>query len=519
MSVKRVLALFSIMSCASGYALETSACENYVKSAVSISSIQKISDELQLLGMIKCESLLISSGQKEAALFKAVDLKSLAALNGIIEAGVDVEVHDARGITPTMLAAQKGNDSIFLKLISSGGKITRRAPNGYAAFDFALELGHLNILELVIDAYMTNHRRDLGAGYERLELAKAIIKGNLSKVEELQLAGADINLHNESNYAPLPLAVRLGHVAIVRFLLSNGANPNIGNDGNDEAIPLNQAARSNNVEMAKLLLANGANINKENGRGYSALMLASMYGHEKMTTFLLEQGAKVSHLNHKGSDALMLAAAYGHANIAKLLLTEGAQFSLQNNQGFTAVDYAFQQGHKQIIALFLEHSGNRLIVNLMNSESHTLLNLTASNIDTLYLGYPPLTYAARFGNSGLVRALLNAGADPSVKSLSGYQLNALMAVGQGGDFSILESILESDIDVNAVDGHGDPAINWATAYGRKDFVEKLLSAGANPLIENKDGYSAIKTAEERGLNEILAMLKAQVDTKSEKRKG
>ncbi len=467
--------------------------------------------------LIQCGGEQLSAELKQRVVLEVLKIASTDLLTKLVDSGFDLDFARNDGVTPIMIAIQKGNLTMTSLLIEAGASLTTQAPNGYAAFDIALELGHINILKTIVNQHLKVVDNDTNVSslssikaphIQSLLLIYAIIENDQKSLEDLIKQGMNINTHNITNYAPLPLAVRLGHTEIVSLLLKHHANPNIGNDGNDQAIPLNQAARSNSLQLAQILLDAGANINKENGRGYSALMLASLYGHEQFVDFLIENKANIHHTNHKGSDALMMASAYGQNAIASKLLSIGVDSSRENSKGFTALDYAVQQGSKEIVASFLHHHGFKTAAKILFSENVTELNIDTQFISAKFLGYPLLNLSARFGNVALTRKLLSLGANPTVQSSTGYKKNALMAACQGGSLLLVEAIISHGIDVNIQDSHGDPAINWATAYNQKDIVSTLLSAGADPNVSNVDGYTAFRTAKEKGLKEITDLLNA-----------
>lgn len=68
----------------------------------------------------------------------------------------------------------------------------------------------------------------------------AATRGILEEVKELTLAGADVNASGEHGYTPLHNATEQGHVEIVRYLLSEGADYL---KKNDEGITSSELAR------------------------------------------------------------------------------------------------------------------------------------------------------------------------------------------------------------------------------------------------------------------------------------
>jgi len=84
--------------------------------------------------------------------------------------------------------------------------------------------------------------------------------GNMQQVKEFVENGGDINT-NEDGRTALYFAAANGHVDIVRFLLENGADPNM-QDSFSKTTPLFIAVqRQVSNEIIELLLVNGADPN------------------------------------------------------------------------------------------------------------------------------------------------------------------------------------------------------------------------------------------------------------------
>ena len=126
-------------------------------------------------------------------------------------------------------------------------------------------------------------------------LIKAAIAGNEDIVRLLCKHGADVNAQSTGfrwRTALIAACSDTGRFSMVKLLLQKGADPNKqGLDttaNNDSALSL--ASRSDaNVGIVRLLLENGANVNIGSGE---ALKVASLQGSKAIIQILLEYGAK-----------------------------------------------------------------------------------------------------------------------------------------------------------------------------------------------------------------------------------
>jgi len=118
--------------------------------------------------------------------------------------------------------------------------------------------------------------------------AEAAVDGNVSRMKLLHFAGANINARGNC-CLPLFLAAGEGRIAVVRYLLNEGAD-----------------------------------INAREKQGATALMEATYYGHTNVVKELLFRGADINVIGHDGT-ALDIAIARKYQVVADLLRHQGAR--------------------------------------------------------------------------------------------------------------------------------------------------------------------------------------------------
>src|SRR6478736_3246226 len=74
------------------------------------------------------------------------------------------------------------------------------------------------------------------------------------------------------------------------------------------------------------------------------------------------------------------------------------------------------------------------------------------------------------------------------------------------DTAAVRRLLAQKADVNAVQGDGATALQWAVFHSDKEMVDALLNAGANPKATNHDGATALWLASTNGNAGILQSL-------------
>lgn len=123
-------------------------------------------------------------------------------------------------------------------------------------------------------------------------------------------------------------------------------------------------------------------------------------------------------------------------------------------------------------------------------------------------GFTALHLAAFFGHEAAARALVEAGADPSVISHSPMGVAPLHSAAAGDHPRVARLLVEAGADVNARQRGGWTPLHSASANGDAELVRFLLHNGADPDARQDEGKSAADMAAEKGHAEIVEILAA-----------
>lgn len=248
---------------------------------------------------------------------------------------------------------------------------------------------------------------------------------------------------------------------------------------------LYEAVQYQDAAAVSKLLAEGADPNSVNSLGYTPLLRAVETGQAAIVHRLLEAGANTDHRDGDGRTAAELAVEADNGDVIEALLNAGADFNTADAYGNTLVLRVIQnegEAMYETLAAFGRHGVN---VNRGNSST------------------TPLYYAVEQDNADLVRALLEAGADPSLATESG-NLPLIPALSNP---VMLDLLLSAGADPNGIDRNGNPVLFKALFAVSADAAEALIAAGAKADMPGADGRTPLRRARDGGDQEAIELLK------------
>jgi len=178
------------------------------------------------------------------------------------------------------------------------------------------------------------------------------VKNELEYIEYLLLHKADPNTINQFGESPLGSAVSTNRFDLVRTLINNNADPNLGDDIHK---PLRSAYVNKRIDIAKYLLQKGADPDARNSYGGTSVIGAALSGKEDWVRMLINYRTNINLQDNTGYTALMGACRNGYTSICTYLLTQGADCKLTNKNSETVLDIVKQQNRPDILALLLQH--------------------------------------------------------------------------------------------------------------------------------------------------------------------
>ena len=378
----------------------------------------------------------------------------------IADENIDLNIHDANGRTPIMIATYNNDGAMVKALIDGGADVNIQDNMDNNPFLYAGAEGYIDILKLVSNA------------------------------------GADPTLTNRYGGTALIPASEHGHVDIVKYLLEktsidvNHVN-NLGWTALMEAVILGDG-REKQQETVKLLLDHGADMSLADLEGMTSLQHAEEKGFKEITNILANDSFKKLSEADKAQIKKKFFQAAAQGNVAQVteILNKGIDINVADEQGRTAAMIATYKNYPNVVKVLVEHGAD------INIRDHMENN--------------PFLYAGAEGYLEILKLTIEAGANPTI--LNRFGGTALIPASEHGYVENVREILEhTDVDVNLINKPGWTALLEAIVYGdggpmHQETIHLLIEYGADVNVADAKGITPLQHAQSRGFQEISKIL-------------
>jgi len=275
------------------------------------------------------------------------------------------------------------------------------------------------------------------------EMIAAAKKGDAEAVKSLIAKGANVNARTNYGATALHFAADRGHLEVIKLLVEAGADVNAKDDFY-KMPPLSMAMmRKHKDVIAYLQQAALAKASAKEAAPQPAASPASPAP--------AQPAAPAKPADPALNDELLNAAKKGDAAAVKSLLAKSADVNAKTRYNQTPLMLAAMQGHIGIVKILIEAGAD--------------LNVT----DTFYKSVTALSAAADRGHAEIVKLLLEKGA----KSKE----TALYVGAQEGRASVVKAALDlGGLPQEAL----DRALSFIDEAESKEIAEMLKKAGAKP---------------------------------------
>jgi ankyrin repeat protein len=432
-----------------------------------------------------------------------------AAVDALLQQGVDVNTRQGDGATALHWAAHRDDRVMVERLLRAGADVQAANELGVTPLLLACTNGSAPVVEALLAGGADPNATAQG---RETPLMVASWTGSSDVVRRLLDAGADVNAKEASRQqTALMWAASERHPAVVRLLTEYGADVNARTAVNTPnrkpgmrasgaaaagLTALLFAARVGDVESARLLLDAGANVNETADEGLSALGFATVRAHIPVALLLLERGA-----NPNAADGGYSPLHWAAGSWETTLTTSDFTILREGNAEWNVLP-GLGAGRIELVKALLEHGADP---NLRMKTAPPRAGATKNPQLPELAGATPFFLAAMAGDAAVMQVLLDAGADPSLTTaVRSTPLMAAAGAGRNlGENSLKQAPLleaaklavKAGADVNAADEMGNTALHYA-AYLRVDsVVQFLVENGARMDVRNKFGETPLWLSE------------------------
>ncbi|MBS1566784.1 MAG: ankyrin repeat domain-containing protein [Bacteroidetes bacterium] len=422
------------------------------------------------------------AGDMIAAAIKAYDMPRVRTL--LEENPAMLHAADTGGSQPIHWAALTRQIELIDYLLDHGVDINTRRPDGARPLD--LTNGDYNYRSWYRDLPPTALRKhEMLVGYliargAYCDISVAAKMGWLDRVRTL--VEEDPGVVNrvppyDGYYSGLPLrcAAGAGHIAVVRYLLEHGANPN---EPEPFIAPLGGALHAaiggRHYEVVKLLLEHGANPNAPvESSGNCASMVRFAGAGKDMARLIASYG---------GVMGVELTCHEGDVELLAAMLHANPQLDLGAGIG-TLIGRA----HRDCLELVLRYQPD-------------ILRTKGQDANAWWNGAVPK-------DADFARWLIRHGLD--LKRSNWLGITTLHRCAGSANMEIAAICLEQGADISTPDAlDSSTPLGWAAREGKASMAEWLLAQGADPAQPVEAPWAQpLAWARRRGHKDIITLLK------------
>ena len=217
------------------------------------------------------------------------------------------------------------------------------------------------VKKAIADGANVNARDNSGTALNHATAVMHSNDGHLEVVRFLISIGADVNSKGTWGKTPLYNAVYWFRMEIAEMLLTNGADVKvIVYDGLAYESILDRANNNNTLELANLLRKHGGKtLNELAKTAEGSILAAAQTGHIEWVKKHLASGRNLNAKDKSGRHSIHLATKEGHDGIVKLFLQKGVHVNTRDKEGATPLDWAIKYKRSQIADLLRKQGGKR----------------------------------------------------------------------------------------------------------------------------------------------------------------
>jgi ankyrin repeat protein len=254
----------------------------------------------------------------------------------------------------------------------------------------------------------------------------------------------------------------------------------------------------------------GANVNAASKAGFTPIVFAAIKDDVPAIKTLLAADANPNVALASGAKPLIVAMQYRHTAAALALLEGGADVTLRDRAGNTALHLASQVGDLRLVGALLAKGIDANVRTPKSTVPAGARGGGGGGRGSVAGEQTPLMMAARADHADVMRTLVAAGANPSLRAQDGSGL--LMAAASGARLKTFTYAFELDPDVSVVTATGNRVMHVAVAMNDRtqpevcEVIQFLADHGAALDELNGVGRTPMAIADNLPVDLAVALL-------------
>ncbi|PYR12714.1 MAG: hypothetical protein DMG00_08350 [Acidobacteria bacterium] len=447
--------------------------------------------------------------------FRAANVVVLVGI-GCLSASL-LPLHAQQRDTRLIDAVKRRDDKAFAALLRAKVDVNAAQPDGATPLAWAIQLGERRMAEALLD---TGANANTADEYGETPVTLAAANGDADLIQRLVAAGADTHAARWNGETAVMIAAGAGSLEAVRQLVRHGGDVNAAEPRGHQTA-LMWAAAEGHADVVAGLIDLGATVDAASKAGFTPLVFAVIKDDAASIRTLLERGANPNLALPSGATPIIVAMQYRHTVAALAVLESGADIGVRDRAGNTILHLASQVGDLKLVgALLAKHA---------DPNARTPKSMAPAGARGGGPGrggaigeQTPLMLAARSDHEEVMRALVAAGADPSLKAQDGTSL--LMTAAAGARLKTFKYAYELDPNVNVVTATGNTPMHVAVAMNDRtqpevcEVIQFLADHGARLDELNAAGRTPIAIADNLPVDLAVDLLTKLITERGEKPK-
>ncbi len=470
----------------------------------------------------------LAATEEDEQLFDAVIAGDLKAIKQLISDGIELEMTNEDGLTPLVLAADRGHLDIVKFLIEAGAQLHHISEgNNWTALLLAADKGHIEIAQHLIASgfnvkklggpasvhAILNDHNDIASLLlehgvnpnflydDHIPLVSILADKNETELLKTYIdSGADLNLADNDEKTPVFYAVFGGNLEALILLVNNGANVH-HKFGENQFDLLNRACAGQSAEIVSYLLDNGFSVENNSLDSQACMAEACCGGQIAIVDELVSRGLDVNNRSTNNDMALSMAVFSGHPELTEFLLSKGADIKAIDADGDGAMAAVFMKDHLDHLSWADRQNCMLQLLNVFESHNFDF------DLPDAGWGFPPILKASYLDLDEVVAFLIEKGVDVNrVVSIEDSTTFPLKEAARHEYLETAQHLVGAGADVNAQANDGKTPLMTACEQSTLAMVKFLVEKGAKKSLADNAGKTALDYANEREAQDIVVYL-------------